>query len=81
MRALRGRLSGYAIPQFMVDLPGGGGKVPLGPDYVVGRAGLDWVFAAPGGAARHRYRDVSAGESRPRVTAGRGPGGKVTRRG
>lgn len=37
--ALRGRLSGLAIPQFAVDLPGGGGKVTLTPDRLVRRAG------------------------------------------
>ncbi len=33
--ALRGFTSGYAVPQFVIDAPGGGGKVPLNPDYVV----------------------------------------------
>jgi lysine 2,3-aminomutase len=32
---LRGHTSGYAIPQFVVDGPGGGGKIPLNPNYVV----------------------------------------------
>jgi len=35
MEYLRGRLSGLAIPTFVVDTPQGGGKVPLLPDYVV----------------------------------------------
>ena len=34
MRSLQGRLSGTAIPRYMVDLPGGGGKIPLSPDFV-----------------------------------------------
>jgi len=34
IRALRGHTTGYAIPQYVVDAPGGGGKVPLNPDYV-----------------------------------------------
>lgn len=34
MRSLRGHMSGMCVPQFMIDLPGGGGKVPLLPDYV-----------------------------------------------
>ena len=34
MRALRGPVSGIAIPQYMLDLPGGGGKVPLLPQYI-----------------------------------------------
>jgi len=32
---LRGHTSGFAVPQFMVDAPGGGGKIPLGPNYLI----------------------------------------------
>lgn len=35
MEYLRGRLSGLAIPTFVVDVPHGGGKIPLTPNYVV----------------------------------------------
>jgi lysine 2,3-aminomutase len=34
---LRGKTTGYAIPTYVVDTPGGGGKIPLIPDYLVGR--------------------------------------------
>ncbi|MGB0344111.1 MAG: lysine 2,3-aminomutase, partial [Coraliomargarita sp.] len=34
IRALRGHTTGYALPQFVIDAPGGGGKIPLNPDYV-----------------------------------------------
>jgi lysine 2,3-aminomutase len=34
IRALRGHTTGYAIPQYVIDAPGGGGKVPINPDYV-----------------------------------------------
>lgn len=34
IRSLRGWTSGLAVPQFVVDAPGGGGKVPVNPDYV-----------------------------------------------
>jgi lysine 2,3-aminomutase len=34
---LRGWTSGLGVPHFVVDLPGGGGKVPLQPDYLVRR--------------------------------------------
>jgi lysine 2,3-aminomutase len=34
MRALRGRLSGIAQPTYVLDIPGGHGKVPIGPGYV-----------------------------------------------
>ncbi len=32
---LRGHTSGFAVPQFIVDAPGGGGKTPVGPNYVL----------------------------------------------
>lgn len=34
IRGLRGHTSGYAVPQFVIDAPGGGGKVPINPEYV-----------------------------------------------
>ena len=40
MAALRGRISGIALPTYVLDIPGGHGKVPIGPDYLL-----------PGGAA------------------------------
>jgi lysine 2,3-aminomutase len=36
MAALQGRLTGIALPKLVCDTPGGRGKVPLQPDYVVG---------------------------------------------
>jgi lysine 2,3-aminomutase len=44
MRALRGHTTGYAVPTYVVDAPGGGGKIPLLPDYVVGREGDDLLL-------------------------------------
>jgi lysine 2,3-aminomutase len=35
IEALRGHVSGYAVPTFVIDAPGGGGKIPLQPDYVL----------------------------------------------
>ena len=35
IESLRGFTSGYAIPQFVIDAPGGGGKVPINPNYIV----------------------------------------------
>lgn len=35
IEALRGFTTGYAIPQFVIDAPGGGGKVPINPGYVL----------------------------------------------
>ena len=34
MKALRGRLSGLAQPTYVLDVPGGHGKVPIGPAYL-----------------------------------------------
>lgn len=41
---LRGWTSGMAVPHFVVDAPGGGGKIPLVPNYVVSHEGKKWVF-------------------------------------
>jgi lysine 2,3-aminomutase len=34
---LRGHTSGYAVPTYVIDAPGGGGKVPVNPEYVLSR--------------------------------------------
>jgi lysine 2,3-aminomutase len=39
IQGLRGFISGYAIPHYVIDAPGGGGKVPLLPEYYQGREG------------------------------------------
>ncbi len=36
---LRGHTTGYGVPTFVIDAPGGGGKIPLIPDSVIGREG------------------------------------------
>jgi len=38
IEGLRGHTSGYAVPTFVVDAPGGGGKIPVMPDYVISRS-------------------------------------------
>ena len=35
IESLRGHTTGYAIPQYVIDGPGGGGKIPVNPNYVV----------------------------------------------
>lgn len=35
IEALRGHTSGYAVPTFVVDAPGGGGKIPVMPQYMI----------------------------------------------
>ena len=37
MQNLRGHTTGYAVPTYVIDGPGGGGKIPVNPDYVVSK--------------------------------------------
>lgn len=57
MRQLRGRISGLAVPAYVVDLPGGGGKVPLLPEYVVRRQPDVWEIRNYEGK-KHSYHQV-----------------------
>ena len=41
IRGLRGYTTGYAVPTYVIDAPGGGGKIPLLPEYSLGREGED----------------------------------------
>jgi len=38
MEALRGHTSGLCIPTYVVDAPGGGGKIPVTPNYIVSQS-------------------------------------------
>ena len=38
MESLRGHTSGYCVPTFVVDAPGGGGKTPVMPNYVLSQS-------------------------------------------
>ena len=44
IQALRGWTSGMAVPHYVVDGPGGGGKIPLIPNYVKSHEGKKWVL-------------------------------------
>ena len=44
IQALRGWTSGMAVPHYVIDAPGGGGKIPLLPNYVVKHEGKKWVL-------------------------------------
>ena len=55
MRSLRGRLSGIAQPTYVIDIPGGFGKVPIGPQYL-SEAGGTYEIADPKGR-RHPYHE------------------------
>ncbi|MGH8501796.1 MAG: KamA family radical SAM protein [Gammaproteobacteria bacterium] len=56
IRGLRGHTTGYAVPSYVVDGPGGGGKIPLLPDYVLGRDGDDLLLTNYAGKV-YRYPD------------------------
>jgi lysine 2,3-aminomutase len=62
MRALRGRVSGLCQPSYVLDLPGGQGKVPVGPCYAVpDESGEHWLIEDPWGD-HHSYPPPSKGE-------------------
>ncbi len=44
IKGLRGFTSGYAIPHFVIDAPGGGGKIPILPNYVLGKNDEGYVL-------------------------------------
>jgi len=56
IRGLRGHTTGYAVPTYVIDAPGGGGKIPLLPNYVTGRDGNDLLLSNFEGNA-YRYTD------------------------
>ncbi len=56
IRALRGHTTGYATPIFVIDAPGGGGKIQLAPDPVAGRDG-DYLLLRNFEGDIYRYPD------------------------
>lgn len=59
IHGLRGYTTGYAVPNYVIDAPGGGGKIPLQPQYVVGRDGDDLLLQNFEGHL-YRYPDPQA---------------------
>ena len=58
IQGMRGFTSGYALPTYVIDAPGGGGKIPLMPNYVQGRDGCDIVLRNYEGKT-YRYPDLT----------------------
>ena len=54
MRELRGRVSGLCQPEYVLDIPGGHGKAPIGPVYLEGETVEDWR------GKRHTYAQAAA---------------------
>ena len=44
MEKLQGAVSGLCIPRFIIDLPDGGGKVPITPEYIKGVEGNELLI-------------------------------------
>ena len=57
MEGLRGHISGFAVPTYVIDAPGGGGKIPVMPNYV--------VTTAPGKIVLRNYEGVLSTYSEP----------------
>lgn len=59
IEGLRGFTSGLAIPTFVIDLPHGGGKIPVGPSYIMAREGDGFMVRNYQGNVSH-YRNPGA---------------------
>jgi lysine 2,3-aminomutase len=70
IESLRGHTSGYAIPQYVIDGPGGGGKIPVNPSYVVAQT-PDRIVLRNYKGDIYEYPEVApAGEAAPVATPG-----------
>lgn len=65
---LRGYTSGYAVPTYVIDAPGGGGKIPLLPEYLMGQDGEDLLLRNYKGNI-YRYPDPDGTERRRALQA------------
>lgn len=61
---LKGHTTGFAVPEFMVDLPGGGGKTPVNPFYILSRNERSVIF--------RNYEGVIAQYTEPEDVSSRG---------
>ncbi len=69
VKALRGWTSGLAVPHFVIDAPGGGGKIPLLPEYVVKITEKEIVLKNYAGK-RYRYKQPRPAEELEPVLVG-----------
>jgi lysine 2,3-aminomutase len=60
-QGLRGYTTGYAVPNYVIDAPGGGGKIPLIPETVAGREGGDLLIRNYEGKIYHYPDMIGAG--------------------
>ena len=81
LEGLRGHTTGFAIPTFVVDAPGGGGKIPLMPNYLVSQGENSLVVRNfEGVLVRIDDGPVAvSGEAKPSPSATRRSGGRSAR--
>lgn len=72
INGLRGHTTGYAVPTYVIDAPGGGGKIPLLPDYIEGREGNDLLLRNYRGGV-YRYPDPGGHLGEPGYRFAGGP--------
>jgi lysine 2,3-aminomutase len=78
MEGLRGHTSGYAVPTYIIDAPGGGGKIPVSPNYLLSMSDHKVILRnyegyittyeepvdyRPSDAARYPYKRPEPGQS------------------
>jgi len=80
MQSLRGHTTGYAIPTYVVDAPGGGGKIPVNPDTIVSRTPNRTTLRNFQGHTYH-YDEPAANPAHEAaaafITGGGAPGGNI----
>lgn len=64
IEGLRGHTTGFAVPQFVIDAPGGGGKVPIAPNYLLGETSDGLILRNYEGLV-FEYKNPVRGEKAP----------------
>ena len=77
IEALRGHTSGYCVPTFVVDAPGGGGKTPVMPNYVISQTpykvilrnfeGVITTYTEPKHYEGICHCDICTGKAKPKI--------------
>jgi len=68
IEGLRGHTTGFAVPQFVIDAPGGGGKIPVGPNYLLGETEEGVLLRNYEGLV-FEYKNPSTGEKKEEFAA------------
>jgi len=57
IQSLRGWTTGYAIPTYVIDAPGGGGKIPISPNYILGTSKEEGLLLTNYAGGKFAYPD------------------------